>query len=50
MRTHEILTNTIKGFSTFLIRYKPDLVIVHEDRKEPLSCALLSLLYNLLRN
>ena len=48
MRMDEILTNTMMGFSSFLIRYKPDLVIVHGDRIEPLACALSSLLNNYL--
>ena len=48
MRMDEILTNTMMGFSSFLIRYKPDLVIVHGDRIEPLACALSSLLNNFL--
>jgi len=48
MRMDEILMNTMKGFSPFLIRYKPDLVIVHGDRIEPLACALSSLLNNYL--
>jgi len=48
MRMDEILANTMRGFSSFLIRYKPDLVIVHGDRIEPLACALSSLLNNCL--
>jgi UDP-N-acetylglucosamine 2-epimerase (hydrolysing) len=48
MRMDEILTKTMVGFSYFLIRYKPDLVIVHGDRIEPLACALSSLLNNFL--
>ena len=48
MRMDEILMNTMKGFSSFLIRYNPDLVIVHGDRIEPLACALSSLLNNFL--
>jgi UDP-N-acetylglucosamine 2-epimerase (hydrolysing) len=48
MRMDEILMNTMKGFSSFLIRIKPDLVIVHGDRIEPLACALSSLLNNYL--
>jgi UDP-N-acetylglucosamine 2-epimerase (hydrolysing) len=48
MRMDEILMSTMKGFSSFLIRYKPDLVIVHGDRIESLACALSSLLNNYL--
>ena len=44
----EILINTIRGFSPFLKKYKPDLVIIHGDRTEPLACALSSLLNNFL--
>ena len=44
----QILINTMRGFSSFLIRYKPDLVIVHGDRIEPLACALSSILNNFL--
>jgi len=44
----QVLMNTIRGFSPFLTRYKPDLVIVHGDRVEPLACALTSLLNNFL--
>ena len=48
MRMDEILMSTMRGFSLFLIKYKPDLVIVHGDRIEPLACALSSLLNNFL--
>ena len=44
----EILINTIRGFSPFLKRFKPDLVIIHGDRIEPLACALSALLNNFL--
>ena len=44
----QILINTMRGFSSFLIRYKPDLVIIHGDRIEPLACALSSILNNFL--
>ena len=44
----QVLINTMRGFSSFLIRYKPDLVIVHGDRIEPLACALSSILNNFL--
>jgi UDP-N-acetylglucosamine 2-epimerase (hydrolysing) len=48
MRMDEILMSTMRGFSSFLIKYNPDLVIVHGDRIEPLACALSSLLNNFL--
>ncbi len=38
--------NTMRGFSPFLKKFKPDLVIVHGDRVETLACALTSLLNN----
>jgi UDP-N-acetylglucosamine 2-epimerase (hydrolysing) len=44
----EILINTIRGFSPFLKKFKPDLVMIHGDRIEPLACALSSLLNNFL--
>jgi UDP-N-acetylglucosamine 2-epimerase (hydrolysing) len=44
----EILINTIRGFSPFLKKFKPDLIIIHGDRTEPLACALSSLLNNFL--
>ena len=43
-----ILMDTIRGFSPYLIKFRPDLVIVHGDRIEPLACALSFLLYNYL--
>lgn len=42
----EILINTIRGFSPVLKKFKPDLVIIHGDRTEPLACALSALLNN----
>jgi len=44
----EILINTIRGFSPFLKKFKPDLIIIHGDRTEPLACALSALLNNFL--
>ncbi len=44
----EILINTIRGFSPFLKKFEPDLVVIHGDRTEPLACALSSLLNNFL--
>jgi UDP-N-acetylglucosamine 2-epimerase (hydrolysing) len=43
---NKILINTIKGFSNYLENEKPDLVILHGDRIEPLGCAISSLLLN----
>jgi UDP-N-acetylglucosamine 2-epimerase (hydrolysing) len=42
----EILINTITGFSPVLKKFKPDLVVIHGDRTEPLACALSALLNN----
>ena len=42
----EILINTIRGFSPVLKKFKPDLVVIHGDRTEPLACALSALLNN----
>ena len=42
----EILINTIRGFSPILKKFKPDLVVIHGDRTEPLACALSALLNN----
>ena len=42
----EILTNTLNGFSPVLKKFKPDLVVIHGDRTEPLACALSALLNN----
>ena len=35
-----VLATTITGFSAFVNKHKPDLVIVHGDRVEALACAL----------
>ena len=43
---NKILINTLKGFTDFLEKNKPDLVIVHGDRVEPLACAMASVLRN----
>lgn len=42
----KILINTIRGFSNYLEKEKPDLVVLHGDRVEPLGCAISSLLSN----
>ena len=43
----KILSNTIKGFSSFIKIIKPDLVIIHGDRIEPLACAIVCCLNNI---
>ena len=43
-----ILSKTIKGFNKFIKKEKPDLVIVHGDRVEPLGCAIVCSLNNIL--
>ncbi len=43
-----ILSKTIKGFSKFVETEKPDLVVVHGDRVEPLGCAIVCTLNNIL--
>ena len=43
---NQMLINTITGFSDFLKKEKPDLVILHGDRVEPLGCAISALLGN----
>ncbi|SOC16106.1 UDP-N-acetylglucosamine 2-epimerase [Rhodobacter maris] len=35
-----ILAKTVAGFSDFIIEHRPDLVVIHGDRVEALSCAL----------
>ena len=43
----KILSKTIDGFSSFVKKIKPDLVIVHGDRIEPLACAIVCCLNNI---
>ena len=43
---NKILINTIRGFTNFIEKNKPDLVIIHGDRVEPLACAMSSVLAN----
>ena len=43
----KILSNTINGFSRISKKIKPDLVIVHGDRIEPLACAIVCCLNNI---
>lgn len=42
------LANTIKGFSEFVATIKPDLIVVHGDRVEPLAGAIVGSLNNIL--
>ncbi len=45
---HEkILSKTILGFSNYVKKIKPDLVIIHGDRIEPLGCAIVCCLNNI---
>ncbi len=43
-----ILANTIYGFSKFLKKFKPDMVILHGDRAEALACAISASFNNIL--
>ena len=43
----KILINTIRGFSNYIEKERPALVILHGDRVEPLACAISSLLLNI---
>ena len=43
---NRILINTIRGFSEFLEKEKPDLVVLHGDTVAPLGCAISALLSN----
>jgi len=42
------LANTVKGFSKFVATLKPDLIVVHGDRVEPLAGAIVGSLNNIL--
>jgi UDP-N-acetylglucosamine 2-epimerase (hydrolysing) len=41
-----ILANTIKGFNKYILKIKPDLVVLHGDRVETLACAICACLNN----
>ena len=41
-----ILSNTIRGFKKFSNNIKPDMIIIHGDRIEPLACAIVGCLNN----
>jgi UDP-N-acetylglucosamine 2-epimerase (hydrolysing) len=43
-----IVSKTIVGFSDYLNKIKPDLVVVHGDRVEPLACSISACLNNYL--
>ena len=43
-----IVAKTINGFSNFINRWKPDLIVTHGDRVEPLACAIVGCLSNTL--
>jgi len=43
----DILSKTIVGFSKYVKKIKPDLVIIHGDRTEPLACAIVCCLNNI---
>jgi len=43
-----ILANTIKGFSKYILKIKPDLIIVHGDRIEALAGSIVGSLNNIL--
>jgi len=42
------LANTIKGFSAFVKKIKPDIIVLHGDRVEPLAGAIVGSLNNIL--
>ncbi len=43
-----ILANTIKGFSSFVKKIRPDIIVLHGDRVEPLAGAITGSLNNIL--
>jgi UDP-N-acetylglucosamine 2-epimerase (hydrolysing) len=47
LRSDKVLSNTIDGFSKFVKKIQPDLVIIHGDRIEPLACAIVCCLNNI---
>ena len=44
-----ILSNTIQGFSKYVAKIKPDLIVVHGDRVEALAGAIVGSLNNILK-
>jgi UDP-N-acetylglucosamine 2-epimerase (hydrolysing) len=43
----KIFSRTILGFSKYIKKIKPDLVMIHGDRMEPLACAIVCCLNNI---
>ena len=43
----KVLSKTAAGFSKYIKTIKPDLVVVHGDRIEPLTCAIVCCLNNI---
>ncbi len=43
-----ILSKTIKGFKNYIIKVKPDLIMIHGDRVESLACAVVGSINNIL--
>jgi UDP-N-acetylglucosamine 2-epimerase (hydrolysing) len=43
----KIFSKTILGFSAYIKKIKPDLVMIHGDRIEPLACAIVCCLNNI---
>ena len=42
------LSNTINGFSAYVSKINPDLIVVHGDRPEPLACSIVGSFRNIL--
>ncbi len=42
------VSKTIEGFSIYVDKIKPDLIVVHGDRPEPLACAIVGSFKNIL--
>ncbi len=42
------VSKTIEGFSKYVEKIKPDLIVVHGDRPEPLACAIVGSFKNIL--
>lgn len=42
------LSNTINGFSAYVSKINPDIIVVHGDRPEPLACAIVGSFRNIL--
>ncbi len=47
-RMDEVLAKTVLGFSDYIAEIKPDLIVVHGDRIEPLAAAIVGSLNNIL--